>query len=158
MKSSLVSRGEGCCQSCVLLLPCSLCPGDCQGLEPWLNSHGLCPALPGPRLSCLNGCVSSLPSGCGDSGEGPSTEEVSVPAPGLAAPQGLELLWTQRCCLPLAAGEVLPGLLTNGKAELRLDARVFYLVLHIKKLISCIGQGWLTWKKLSHDLNSLIRT
>lgn len=83
----------------------------------------------------------------------PSTEEVPVPALGLPLLRGWSCCEPSTAACPLAAGEALPG-----KAEFRLDARVFYLVLHIKKLISCIGQGWLTWKKLSHDLNSLIRT
>lgn len=61
-------------------------------------------------------------------------------------------------CL-LATGEALPGLLTNGKAELRLDATEcsswFYT---LKSLFLVLDRDGLRGKKLSHDLSSLIRT
>lgn len=60
---------------------------------------------------------------------------------------------------PLAAGEALPGLLTNGRAELRLDATAcsswFYT---LKSLFLVLDRDGLHGEKLSHDLNSLIRT
>lgn len=82
-----------------------------------LNPPGLSPALPlvqgtRSRLSCFSGSVSSLR--CSGAGEGG------------ACPCPQRLGWARPWLNP-----ALPGLLADGKAELRLAAKVFYLVLYI---------------------------
>lgn len=121
---------------------CRAAPLVTAGAMPVLNPPGLRPALPSVAGNALPALLLEwlclLPWGC-------STRELPVPAlsrplRGWAGRAGLK----QHCCLPAPApaGEVLPGLLTNGKAELRLDATqcsVWFCTL--KKLISSIGQG-----------------
>lgn len=137
-------------EQCVLLLPCIhlswLLPGP--GALAVLNPPGPRPALPSATgitlLALLREWLCLLRWGCSDAGEGPSTEEVPVPAlsPLLRAGAGLAV------AEPSAAACPLPKLLTNGKAELRLDATDCSIWFYtLKKLISSIAQGSFPWQK-----------
>lgn len=162
MKAGLVSRGGG-------LVP-EQCPAASRSPLPWLppgpgavavlNSPGLRPALPwGPGkalpLCCLNGSVSSL-------GAVAMLVGAAAPRRCLFLPSGLgwAWLWLNPVLLPRSAGEILPGLLTSGKAELRLDPTECFLWFYtLKKAYFYYWTGMVSVvKKLSDYLNSLIRT
>lgn len=101
-----------------------------------LTPPGLRPARAGrerapSRLPCKSGSASSLraaaiPVRAQHRGAVPALGAVAEAGTAAAAP----------------AGEALPGLLTNGKAELRLDATECSVCFYtLKKNISTIGQG-----------------
>lgn len=120
-------RSSVCCRS----------PGYCRGWSCACAKPARpppCPALPCPaprsRLSCWNGSASSR--GAAAIPVRAQHRGAACPCP-VAAPPGLGagLGWTSAAACPLP----FPGLLANGKAELRLDATQCSVWLYTLKIL-----------------------